>query len=97
MPLTAEWVSSIESLTFDEALRGGTATVSEISDSGSVPDLKFTDDGDQSVFLELAGTRMLVLSWDWCGSNYQRFQGSPIYRAKISSVSGLFFRGDTTE
>ena len=61
VPLTGEWVSSIEYLTLDQALSGGTATVSEISDSGSVPDLKFTNDGEQSVFLldgeELVGAK----------------------------------------
>jgi hypothetical protein len=47
--------------TLDEALAAGTATITEVSDSGSVPELLFRNKGEQAVFLldgeELVGAK----------------------------------------
>lgn len=47
--------------TLDEALAAGTARVTEVSAGGSVPELRFVNDGDRSVFLmdgeELVGAK----------------------------------------
>jgi hypothetical protein len=48
-------------LTLDEALAAGTGKVTEVSDTGSVPELQFLNDGDQPVLLldgeELVGAK----------------------------------------
>lgn len=50
-----------EYLTLDEALAAGTAKVTEVSDSGSVPELNFFNEGDLSILLldgeELVGAK----------------------------------------
>lgn len=60
-PLTGVVEQSIDYLTLDEALRTKTASVSEVSEAGSVPDLKFVNDGKKPVFLldgeELIGAK----------------------------------------
>jgi hypothetical protein len=47
--------------TLDEAIRGGWAQVTEVSDEGSVPQLKFTNSGDRAVLMmdgeELVGAK----------------------------------------
>ena len=49
---------SIDYLTLDEAHKDGSASVSEVSESGSVPDLRFLNNGDKPVFL-LDGEELL--------------------------------------
>jgi len=53
--------NSVDYLTLDEAQKAGSASVSEVSDTGSVPELKFLNDGDKPVFLldgeELVGAK----------------------------------------
>ena len=60
-PLNGSEGQSFDYLTLDEALRTGTASVTEISASGSVPDLKFLNTGDKPIFLldgeELVGAK----------------------------------------
>lgn len=60
-PLLGEKVFAKDYLTLDEALAAGTATVTEISESGSVPELLFRNRGEQAVFLldgeELVGAK----------------------------------------
>jgi hypothetical protein len=50
-----------EYLTLDEALTSGTVKITEVSDSGSVPELQFFNEGDKSVLLldgeELVGAK----------------------------------------
>ncbi len=60
-PLTGGTVGSPRYTILDEALRAGTARVTETSESGSVPELAFHNDGDQPVLVldgeELAGAK----------------------------------------
>ena len=55
-------------LTLDEALAGKSAHITEVSEGGSVPELKFVNENDEPVFLldgeELIGAKQnLVLHW----------------------------------
>ena len=60
-PLFASETAGNHYLTLDEALAAGTAKVTEVSDSGSVPELQFINDGDFPVLLldgeELVGAK----------------------------------------
>jgi len=60
-PLISEGNVEPHYLLLDEALEGGCARVTEVSDSGSVPELKFVNDCDQPVLLldgeELMGAK----------------------------------------
>ena len=60
-PLTGGTVGSPRYTILDEALRAGTARVTETSESGSVPELAFHNDGDPPVLVldgeELAGAK----------------------------------------
>jgi hypothetical protein len=60
-PLIGPGDWSVDYLTLDEALKTRTASVSEVSSSGSVRNLKFLNDGDKPVFLldgeELVGAK----------------------------------------
>ncbi|NIP18038.1 MAG: hypothetical protein GWM87_07685 [Xanthomonadales bacterium] len=60
-PLIRESLNSKDYLTLDEALRLGTARVTEVSEDGSVPHLLFSNRADQAVFLldgeELVGAK----------------------------------------
>lgn len=61
VPLLADDVGAPRYLTLDEALANGTAKIMEISESGSVPELWFENQGDKPVLLmdgeELIGAR----------------------------------------
>ena len=57
-PFTGLAGRSIDYLTLDEAHKDGSASVSEVSESGSVPDLRFLNNGDKPVFL-LDGEELL--------------------------------------
>ncbi|MCY4264006.1 MAG: hypothetical protein OXE78_04025 [Gammaproteobacteria bacterium] len=61
IPLLAEGPAQPDYRLLDEAISSGSARVTEVSDSGSVPELKFTNDGDQPVLLldgeELIGAK----------------------------------------
>ena len=57
-PFTGLAGQSIDYLTLDEAHKDGSASVSEVSASGSVPDLRFLNNGDKPVFL-LDGEELL--------------------------------------
>ncbi len=60
-PLIRESLLNKDYLTLDEALAAGLATVREVSESGSVPQLLFKNRGEQAVFLldgeELTGAK----------------------------------------
>lgn len=60
-PLLGKEPFAKDYLTLDEALAAGTATITEVSDSGSVPELLFRNTGEQAVFLldgeELVGAK----------------------------------------
>ena len=60
-PLLANEAFAKDHLTLDEALAAGTATITEVSESGSVPELLFRNKGDKAVFLldgeELVGAK----------------------------------------
>ncbi len=60
-PLLVSNVVEREYQTLDEALTAGTAKVTEVSDSGSVPELQFLNEGDKPVLLldgeELVGAK----------------------------------------
>jgi hypothetical protein len=60
-PLVADEMQISEYLTLDEALAAKTATVTEVSESGSVPELCFQNEGDLPVLLldgeELVGAK----------------------------------------
>jgi hypothetical protein len=60
-PLLGTSEQKLEYITLDEALAAKTASVTEVSDSGSVPDLLFRNDGDIPVLLldgeELIGAK----------------------------------------
>ena len=57
-PFTGLAGRSIDYLTLDEAHKDGSASVSEVSETGSVPDLRFLNNGDKPVFL-LDGEELL--------------------------------------
>ena len=61
IPLLAEGTTEPEYRLLDDAIASGSARVTEVSDSGSVPELKFINDGDQPVLLldgeELVGAK----------------------------------------
>ena len=57
-PFTGVAGRSIDYLTLDEAHKDGSASVSEVSESGSVPDLRFLNNGNKPVFL-LDGEELL--------------------------------------
>ena len=52
-PLTGVVEQSIDYLTLDEALRTKAASVSEVSEAGSVPDLKFVNELQSGVGIAL--------------------------------------------
>ena len=60
-PLLVEEPFAKDYLTLDEALAAGTGTITEVSESGSVPELLFRNTGHQAVFLldgeELVGAK----------------------------------------
>lgn len=60
-PLLAEDGGDPDYLTLDEALDSGTARVTEVSEAGSVPELRFDNGGDRRVLLldgeELVGEK----------------------------------------
>ena len=60
-PLIAESDTEFEYDTLDEALKAGTARITETSDSGTVPELNFLNEGEKPVFLmdgeELVGAK----------------------------------------
>ena len=60
-PLIAESDTEFDYDTLDEALKAGTARITETSDSGSVPELTFLNEGEAPVFLmdgeELVGAK----------------------------------------
>jgi hypothetical protein len=61
IPLLAESDTEFKYDTLDDALNAGTARVTETSDSGTVPELTFLNEGEKSVFLmdgeELVGAK----------------------------------------
>lgn len=61
LPLFGEHSETERYVTLDEALQEGTANVTEVSESGSVPELQFLNEGDVSVLLldgeELVGAK----------------------------------------
>ena len=61
VPLMSAHPVAKDCLTLDEALDVGAARVTEVSDSGSVPELLFRNQGDLAVFLldgeELTGAK----------------------------------------
>lgn len=61
MPLLGRGLAEADYLLLDQALESGTARVTEISDAGSVPTLRFENDGDRPVLLldgeELVGAK----------------------------------------
>jgi len=60
-PLTGGPATAVDYLTLDEALAQKVAAVTEVSESGSVPELRFVNSGDKRVFLldgeELVGAK----------------------------------------
>ena len=60
-PLLGDGVAEPDYLLLDDALKGGCARVTEVSESGSVPELKFVNDCDSPVLLidgeELVGAK----------------------------------------
>ena len=60
-PLFGDSATAAEYLTLDEALEQKCAVITEVSESGSVPELKFINSGTRSVFLldgeELIGAK----------------------------------------
>jgi hypothetical protein len=60
-PILKDSTDQSEYVTLDEALNSGTARVAEVSESGSVPDLQFLNEGDVPILLldgeELVGAK----------------------------------------
>jgi hypothetical protein len=81
-PLLAEPredANSIEPLTLDEALSSGWAQITEVSESGSVPELRFLNKGDQPVFI-LDGEELL-------GAKQNRIVNLSILVPAVSSLT----------
>ena len=61
VPLLADADAGADYLTLDEALESGAAHITEVSESGSVPELSFVNDSDNRILLvdgeELVGAR----------------------------------------
>lgn len=78
-PREAEDVDSVEPLTLDEALSSGWAQITETSDAGSVPELRFLNKGDRPVFI-LDGEELL-------GAKQNRIVNLSILVPAVSSLT----------
>ncbi len=71
-PLFSTMDASVDYLLSDEAIRSGVVAVEEVSEAGSVPNLRVTNSGDSRVLFlegeELAGPSRTVSSTPRCWS-----------------------------
>ena len=78
-PREEEGIDSVEPLTLDEALSSGWAQITETSDAGSVPELRFLNKGDRPVFV-LDGEELL-------GAKQNRIVNLSILVPAVSSLT----------